>query len=73
METFLLPLHGGARTQIVDNVPKVNKVTDIQVENNDYKNDPRAIKSPMVGTGICLNSANLLILEIKLSQVRHPY
>ena len=48
---FSITVARGARTQIVDNVPKVNKVNDIQVEeNNDYKNDPRAIKSPMVGT-----------------------
>ena len=48
---FSITVARGARTQIVDNVPKVNKVDDIQVEeNDDYKNDPRAIKSPMVGT-----------------------
>ena len=48
---FSITVARGARTQIVDNVPKVNKVNNIQVEeNNDYKNDPRAIKSPMVGT-----------------------
>ena len=48
---FSITVARGTRPQIVDNVPKVNKVNDIQVEeNNDYKNDPRAIKSPMVGT-----------------------
>ncbi len=48
---FSITVARGARPQIIDNVPKVNKVNDIQVEeNDDYKNDPRVIKSPMVGT-----------------------
>ena len=47
---FSVTVAKGARLQTVDKDTSIQNNSEIQVSEDDYKNDPRAIKSPMVGT-----------------------
>ena len=47
---FSVTVAKGARLQSVDKDTSIQNNSEIQVSEDDYKNDPRAIKSPMVGT-----------------------
>ena len=47
---FSVTVAKGARLQSVDKDTSIQNNSEIQVSENDYKNDPRVIKSPMVGT-----------------------
>ena len=47
---FSVSVAKGARLQRVDNDTSIQNNPEIQVSEDDYKNDPRVIKSPMVGT-----------------------
>ena len=47
---FSVTVAKGARLQHVDKDTSIQNNSEIQVSENDYKNDPRVIKSPMVGT-----------------------
>ena len=47
---FSVTVAKGARLQTVDKDTSIQNNSEIQVSENDYKNDPRVIKSPMVGT-----------------------
>ena len=47
---FSVSVAKGARLQTVDKDTSIQNNSEIQVSENDYKNDPRVIKSPMVGT-----------------------
>ena len=47
---FSVTVAKGALLQPVDRDTSIQNNSEIQVSEDDYKNDPRAIKSPMVGT-----------------------
>ena len=47
---FSVMVAKGARLQPVDKETTIQNNSEIQVSEDDYKNDPRVIKSPMVGT-----------------------
>ena len=47
---FSVTVAKGARVNTVDKGTSIQNNPEIQVSEDDYKNDPRAIKSPMVGT-----------------------
>ena len=47
---FSVTVAKGARLQPVDNDIPIQNNSKTQVSEDDYKNDPRVIKSPMVGT-----------------------
>ena len=47
---FSVTVVKGARLQHVDKDTSIQNNSEIQVSEDDYKNDPRVIKSPMVGT-----------------------
>ena len=47
---FSVTVAKGARIQPVDKDIPIQNNSEIQVSEDDYKNDPRVIKSPMVGT-----------------------
>ncbi len=47
---FSVTVAKGARLQSVDKDTSIQNNSEIQISENDYKNDPRVIKSPMVGT-----------------------
>ena len=47
---FSVTVAKGARLQSVDKDTSIQNNSEIKVSDDDYKNDPRAIKSPMVGT-----------------------
>ncbi len=47
---FSVTVAKGTRLQPVDTNISVQNNSEIQASEDDYKNDPRAIKSPMVGT-----------------------
>ena len=47
---FSVTVAKGARLQPVDIDIPIQNNSEIQVSEDDYKNDPRVIKSPMVGT-----------------------
>ena len=47
---FSVTVAKGAPLQPVDKETSIQNKTEIQVSEDDYKNDPRVIKSPMVGT-----------------------
>ena len=47
---FSVTVAKGARLQPVDKDIPIQNNSEIQVSEDDYKNDPRVIKSPMVGT-----------------------
>ena len=47
---FSVTVAKGARLQAVDKDIPIQNNSEIQVSEDDYKNDPRVIKSPMVGT-----------------------
>ena len=47
---FSVTVAKGARIQTVDTDIPIQNNSEIQVSEDDYKNDPRVIKSPMVGT-----------------------
>ena len=47
---FSVTVAKGARLQSVDKDVPIQSNSETQVSEDDYKNDPRAIKSPMVGT-----------------------
>jgi len=47
---FSVTVAKGARLQTVDKDIPIQNNSEIQVSEDDYKNDPRVIKSPMVGT-----------------------
>ena len=47
---FSVKVAKGARLQPVDKDSSIQNNSEIQVSEDDYKNDPRVIKSPMVGT-----------------------
>ena len=47
---FSVTVSKGARLQPVDRDTPIQNNSEIQVSEDDYKNDPRVIKSPMVGT-----------------------
>ena len=47
---FSVTVAKGARLQPVDTDTPIQNNSEIQVSEDDYKNDPRVIKSPMVGT-----------------------
>ena len=47
---FSVTVAKGTRVNTVDKVTSIQNNPEIQVSEDDYKNDPRAIKSPMVGT-----------------------
>ena len=47
---FSVTVAKGARLQPVDTNNLIQNNSETQVSEDDYKNDPRAIKSPMVGT-----------------------
>ena len=47
---FSVTVAKGARLQSVDKDASIQNNSEIQVNEDDYKNDPRVIKSPMVGT-----------------------
>ena len=47
---FSVTVAKGARLQSVGKDTSIQNNSEIQVSENDYKNDPRVIKSPMVGT-----------------------
>ena len=47
---FSVTVAKGARLQPVDNDTSIQNNSEIKVSEDDYKNDPRVIKSPMVGT-----------------------
>ena len=47
---FSVTVAKGARLQPVDTNNPIQNNSEIQVSEDDYKNDPRVIKSPMVGT-----------------------
>ena len=47
---FSVTVAKGARLQSVDKDIPIQNNSEIQVSEDDYKNDPRVIKSPMVGT-----------------------
>ena len=47
---FSVTVAKGARLQTIDKDIPIQNNSEIQVSEDDYKNDPRVIKSPMVGT-----------------------
>ena len=47
---FSVKVAKGTRLQPVDKDISIQNKSEIPVSEDDYKNDPRAIKSPMVGT-----------------------
>jgi acetyl-CoA carboxylase biotin carboxyl carrier protein len=47
---FSVTVAKGARLQPVDIDAPIQNKSEIQLSEDDYKNDPRVIKSPMVGT-----------------------
>ena len=47
---FSVTVAKGARLQPVDKDISIQNNSEIQASEDDYKNDPRVIKSPMVGT-----------------------
>ena len=47
---FSVTVAKGARLQPVDKDIPIQNNSEVQVSEDDYKNDPRVIKSPMVGT-----------------------
>ena len=47
---FSVTVAKGARLHSVDKDTSIQNNSEIQVTEDDYKNDPRVIKSPMVGT-----------------------
>ena len=47
---FSVTVAKGARLQTVDKDTSIQNNSEIQANEDDYKNDPRVIKSPMVGT-----------------------
>ena len=47
---FSVTVAKGARLQSVDKDTSIQNNSEIQLSEDDYKNDPRVIKSPMVGT-----------------------
>ena len=47
---FSVTVAKGTRVNTVDKGTSIQNNPEIQVSEDDYKNDPRAIKSPMVGT-----------------------
>ncbi len=47
---FSVTVAKGTRVNTVDKGTSIQNNPEIQVSEEDYKNDPRAIKSPMVGT-----------------------
>ena len=47
---FSVSVAKGARLQPADKDTSIQKNSEIKVSEDDYKNDPRVIKSPMVGT-----------------------
>ena len=47
---FSVSVAKGARLQTVNKDTSIQNNSEIQVSEDDYKNDPRVIKSPMVGT-----------------------
>ncbi len=47
---FSVTVAKGTRLQTVDKDIPIQNNSEIQVSEDDYKNDPRVIKSPMVGT-----------------------
>ena len=47
---FSVTVAKGARVQPVSKDTSIQNNSEIQISENDYKNDPRVIKSPMVGT-----------------------
>ena len=47
---FSVTVAKGARLQSVDKDTSIQNNSEIQVSEDSYKNDPRVIKSPMVGT-----------------------
>ena len=47
---FSVSVAKGARLQTVDKDTSIQNNSEIKVTEDDYKNDPRVIKSPMVGT-----------------------
>ena len=47
---FSVTVAKGARLQSLDKDTSIQNNSEIQVSEDDYKNDPRVIKSPMVGT-----------------------
>ena len=47
---FSVTVAKGARLQTVDKDTSIQNNSEIQVSEDDYKNDPRVITSPMVGT-----------------------
>ena len=47
---FSVTVAKGARLQSLDKDTSIQNNSEIQVSKDDYKNDPRVIKSPMVGT-----------------------
>ena len=47
---FSVTVAKGARLQPVNTDTTIQNNSEIQVSEDDYKNDPRVIKSPMVGT-----------------------
>ena len=47
---FSVTVAKGTRLQPVDTDTPIQNNSEIQVSEDDYKNDPRVIKSPMVGT-----------------------
>ena len=53
---FSVTVAKGARLQPVDKDSSTQNNSEIQVSEDDYKNDPRAIKSPMVGTCLLYTS-----------------
>ena len=47
---FSVTVAKGARLQSLDKDTSIQNNSEVQVSEDDYKNDPRVIKSPMVGT-----------------------
>ena len=47
---FSVTVAKGTRSQSIDKDVSIRNDSEIQVSEDDYKNDPRVIKSPMVGT-----------------------
>ena len=47
---FSVTVAKGARLQTIDKDIPIQNNSEIQISEDDYKNDPRVIKSPMVGT-----------------------
>ena len=47
---FSVTVAKGARLQSLDKDTSIQNNSEVQVSDDDYKNDPRVIKSPMVGT-----------------------